>query len=334
MDHAHASATPSHGHRHEHSHGAVDPALFSTERGMWAVKWSLAGLGLTALVQLGVAAATGSVAVLADTVHNLGDAATAVPLWIAFALSRLKPTLRFTYGYGRAEDLAGVAIVIAILLSAGFAAYESVQRLLMPEEVRLLGVVVAAGLIGFAGNEAVARLRIRVGKEIGSAALEADGQHARADGLTSLAVVAGAAGVALGFQVADAVAGLVISAMILRIGWDSGKRVFGRLLDGVDPEVVEEVREVTGRARGVQEVTEVRARWLGHRLVAEVNLAVDPALRVEEAHGIAQEVEHDLLHHLTYLSQATIHVDATEHSGEEHHRVAGHSHGEHATHSH
>lgn len=301
---------------------------------MWAVKWSLVGLGFTAVLQLFVAAATGSVAVLADTVHNLGDAATGIPLWIAFALSRLKPTPRFTYGYGRAEDLAGVAVVLAILLSAAFAAYESIHRFIEPQEVHHLWAVAVAGVIGFVGNEAVARLRIGVGKEIGSAALEADGQHARADSLTSLAVIAGAAGVALGFPMADPIAGLIISVMILRIAWESIKAVFGRLLDGVDPEVVEEVRAVTAGARGVEDVTEVRVRWFGHRMLAEVNLAVDPELHVHEAHEIAQEVEHDLLHRLRYLSQATIHVDSKEHSGREHHRLAEHAHGEHAAHSH
>ena len=301
---------------------------------MWAVKWSLVGLGLTAVLQLVVAATTGSVAVLADTVHNLGDAATAIPLWIAFALARLKPTPRFTYGYGRAEDLAGVAVVVAVLLSAAFAAYESIHRFLELQEVQHLWAVALAGAIGFAGNEAVARLRINVGKEIGSAALEADGQHARADSLTSLAVIAGAAGIALGFPMADPIAGLVISVMILRIAWGSIKAVFGRLLDGVDPEVVEEVREVTGRGRGVEDVTEVRVRWFGHRLLAEVNLAVSPELHVHDAHDIAQEVEHDLLHRLPYLSQATIHIDSKDHSGEGHHRVGEHAHGEHPAHSH
>ena len=141
MGHVHEDGSHHDHGRHDHSHGAVDPALFRSHRGMWAVKWSLAGLGLTALLELGAVAATGSVAVLADTIHNLGDAATAVPLWIAFALSRLKPTARFTYGYGRAEDLAGVVVVLAILFSAVAAAYESVQRLLAPREVDYLWVV-------------------------------------------------------------------------------------------------------------------------------------------------------------------------------------------------
>lgn len=301
---------------------------------MWAVKWSLAGLGVTAILQLVITVATGSVALLADTIHNFGDAATAFPLWLAFAVSRLQPSRRFTYGYGRAEDLAGVAVVLAILLSAAAAAYESIHRLGDPQEVRYLWVVVFGGLIGFAGNELVARLRISVGREIGSAALEADGNHARADALTSLAVVAGAGGVALGFPLADAIAGLIISVMILGIAWDSGKSVFSRLLDGVDPEVVDEVREVIREAPDVEEVTEVRVRWFGHRMLAEVNLAVRPDMQVEHAHEIAQAVRHDLLHRLTYLSQVTIHVDPLSTSGEGHHRIPGHAHGELGQHGH
>ncbi len=301
---------------------------------MWAVKWSLVGLGITALLQLAVVAFTGSVAVLADMIHNLGDAATAVPLWIAFALGRMKPTSRFTYGYGRAEDLAGLAVVLMIAISAVAALYESITRLFDPKPVEYLWAVVAAGVIGFAGNEIVAQLRIRVARQIGSAALEADGKHARADGLVSLAVVAGAAGIALGYPIADPIAGLVITLMIVRIVWESVVSVFSRLLDGVDPEVVDEVRQVTAGASGVEEVTEIRVRWLGHRMLADVNLAVRPQTTVEDAHEIARQVEHDLLHRLNYLSMATIHVDPVDYSGEEHHRIDGHAHDELAEHSH
>jgi len=180
---------------HAHVHGAVDPAIFTTERGIWAVKVSFAGLILTALFQSLVVLASGSVALLADTVHNFGDALTALPLWVAFALARRKPTRRFTYGHGRVEDLAGVAIVLTILFSAIVAGYESLERLLHPRTVEYLWAVIAASLVGFAGNEAVAVFRIKVGKQIGSAALVADGHHARVDGLTSLAVLVGAVGV-------------------------------------------------------------------------------------------------------------------------------------------
>jgi cation diffusion facilitator family transporter len=277
---------------------------------------------------------SGSVALLSDTIHNFGDAATAVPLWIAFALTRLGVSRRFTFGYGRVEDLAGVVIVLIILFSAVVAGYQAVERIINPQPVGVLWAVAAASLVGFVGNEAVAVFRIRVGREIDSAALIADGYHARTDGWTSLAVLAGAVGVWLGYPLADPIVGLLIAAAILVIVWQSGKAVFTRLLDGVEPEAIEEIRYAAGEVPGVENVSEVRARWLGHRLHAEMNIAVDPVLSVVEGHAIAREVNHQLLHHLSYLSGAVIHVDPAQEAGEEHHRIAAHSHDGLPTHSH
>ncbi|MGH2523335.1 MAG: cation diffusion facilitator family transporter, partial [Anaerolineales bacterium] len=305
-----------------------------TDRGITVLKWSLAGLMGTAVLQVVVVYFTGSVALLADTIHNFGDALTALPLWVAFRLANWKPNQRFTYGYGRVEDLAGVFIVLMILISAAVAGYESFQRLLKPQPVEHLWAVMAASIIGFIGNEAVAFYRIKVGKEIGSAALVADGNHARVDGLTSLAVLAGAVGVALGFPLADPLVGLLITLAILKILWDSTKSVFTRLLDGVDPEVIGELKHAATHAEGVREVTDARVRWLGHRLHAELSVAVDPGLSVEQGHEVAKAVEHELLHHLTYLSHATIHVDPAHASGGDHHRVAGHAHDDLPAHSH
>jgi cation diffusion facilitator family transporter len=288
----------------------------------------------TALLQLVVVLMSGSVALLSDTIHNFGDAATAIPLWIAFALTRLGASRRFTFGYGRVEDLAGVVIVLIILFSAVVAGYQAVERLINPQPVGFLWAVAAASLVGFMGNEAVAVFRIRVGREIGSAALVADGYHARTDGWTSLAVLLGAVGVWLGYPLADPIVGLLIAAAILVIVWQSGKAVFTRLLDGVEPEAIEEIRHTASRVPGVEDVSEVRARWLGHRLHAEVNVAVDPDLSVAEGHAIARELNHRLLHHLSYLSGAVIHVDPVQEAGEEHHRVAAHSHDGLPTHSH
>jgi cation diffusion facilitator family transporter len=293
-------------HRHEqdnhgHTHGAVDPSIATSEWGIWAVKWSFAGLFATALLQLAVVVLSGSVALLSDTIHNFGDAATAIPLWIAFALARLGASRRFTFGYGRVEDLAGVIVVLIILFSAIVAGYQAVERLINPRPIELLGAVAAASLLGFIGNEAVAVFRIRVGRQIGSAALVADGYHARTDGWTSLAVLLGATGVWLGYPMADPIVGLLIAAAILVIVWQSGKMVFTRLLDGFDPEVIDEIRNVSSHVEGVEDVAEVRARWLGHRLRAEVNVAVDPALSVAEGHAVAREVNHRLMHELQYL---------------------------------
>lgn len=319
---------------HGHTHGVVDPSLFSTDRGIRALKWSLVGLLATAAFQVMVVFFTGSVALLADTLHNFGDAFTALPLWIAFRLARWKPNRRFTYGYGRVEDVAGVVIVLMILLSAAAAAYESVQRLRHPQEVKFIWAVIAASVIGFIGNEAVALFRIKVGKEIGSAALVADGYHARMDGLTSLAVLAGAVGVALGFPLADPLVGLFITLAILRIVWDSAKSVFTRLLDGVDPEVIAEIEHAARHTSGVRDVTEVHVRWLGHRMQAELSVAVDAHLSVEQGHEIAKEVCHQLLHHLNYLSNATVHVDPADASGVDHHHIDEHEHDGLEAHSH
>ncbi len=317
-----------------HTHGVVDPALFSTQRGIWAVKWSFVGLFITAVIQVVVVVYSDSVALLADTIHNFGDAATAVPLWIAFTLARLKPTKRFTYGLGRVEDLAGVFIVLIILFSAVFAGYQSLDRLVHPQTVSHLWAIALASVIGFIGNECVAQFRIKVGREIASAALIADGYHARVDGLTSLAVLAGTLGVWLGYPLADPIVGFLITLAILRIVWDSAKTVFLRLLDGVDPEIIDEIHHSAGHTAGVLGVTEVRVRWSGHQLCAEVNIAVGPTLSVEQGHQIAVEVRHQLLHHLKYLSTATIHVDSATQSGEQFHHIPGHTHDDLPTHSH
>ncbi len=319
---------------HEHTHGAIDPSIFATQRGIWAIKWSFFGLLATAIVQVVIVLLSGSVALLADTIHNVGDAATAIPLWIAFTLARRKPNNKFTYGYGRAEDFAGVAIVLTILFSAIVAGYQSINRLLHPQTVTYVWAVIVASIVGFLGNEAVAQFRIKVGKEIGSAALIVDGHHARVDGLTSLAVLFGAVGVWLGYPVADPIVGLLITVAILRIVWESGKAISTRLLDGVDPEVVDEIKHSLNHVPGVKDVSEVRVRWLGHRLHAELNIAVSPELSVGEGHKIAMEVRHQLLHRLRYLSNATIHIDPVNASGEKHHRITKHEHGDLPSHSH
>jgi cation diffusion facilitator family transporter len=331
--HEHPHAHP-HGHAHGHSHGIVDPSITTSERGLWAIKWSFVGLAGTAVLQLFVVLLSGSVALLADTIHNFGDAATAIPLAVAFWFARRKPSARFTFGYGRIEDLAGVAIVLTILASAIISGYASIQRLLHPQDISHLWAVVAASIVGFLGNEAVAILRIRVGREINSVALIADGYHARVDGWTSLAVLFGAVGVWLGYPLADPIVGLLITAAIFGIVLQSGKSIFIRMLDGADPRVIGEIRHTAEHVAQVTEVTEVRARWLGHRLHAELNIAVDPEMTVAQAHAVAAEVRHQLLHHLDYLSLVVIHVDPADRSGEAYHRICEHAHDGLPVHSH
>jgi cation diffusion facilitator family transporter len=323
-----------HAHGHGHSHGLVDPGVASTERGVWAVKWSCAGLLATAAMQAVVVALTGSVALLADTVHNVADAATAVPLGVAFWFARRRPTPAFPYGYGRVEDLAGLAVVLTILSSALVAGWEAVGRLVRPQPVEHLALVVVASVIGFAGNEAVALFRMKVGREIGSAALVADGYHARIDGLTSLAVLFAAGGVWLGYPLADPLVGLGITVVILGIVWQAGRAVVARVLDGIEPSVLGTVEHAAHHVDGVRDIGEVRARWSGHRLLVEVNVAVDPALSATAAHEVAKEVRHQVLHQVAHVSHVTVHIDPATEAGERHHGVAAHSHDGLPTHSH
>jgi cation diffusion facilitator family transporter len=300
--------------RHSHHvHTKVDAAVATSERGIWALKVSFVGLGLTALFQLVIVFASGSVGLLADTIHNFGDAATSVPLWVAFALVRRGQTRRFPYGYGRVEDIAGVIIVFVIFFSACVAGYESIKKLIDPQSVDHLWWVAAAALIGFIGNEAVAVLRIRVGREIGSAALVADGQHSRVDGFTSLAVLIGAIGVAVGVPVLDPLVGLVITVAILFIVKDAARAVFRRMLDAIEPEILHDIEHVSRRVEGVQGVHAVRARWVGHRVQAELHVTVDRTLSVDESHAILERVEQALADQISAFGGATIHVDPCAH---------------------
>lgn len=302
-----------------HSHKTadkLDSALESSARGMRALWVSLAVLGVTALAQAVVVAMSGSVALLGDTVHNTADALTAVPLGIAFVLGRRAATRRFTYGYGRAEDLAGIAIVLTIAASAAFAGWTAIERLIDPRPVAHIPAVAVAALVGFAGNEWVARYRIRVGREIGSAALVADGLHARTDGFTSLAVLLGAGGAALGWQLADPIVGLAITAAITLVLRDAAREVFRRVMDAVDPALVDRAERALREVPGVRGVGELRLRWIGHRLRAEVAVVVDGDVTVRQAHAVAVNAEHALLHAVPRLTAALVHADPAPVPGE------------------
>ncbi|GAA4104247.1 cation diffusion facilitator family transporter [Actinomadura miaoliensis] len=299
----------------------MDSALESSAEGMRALWISMAGLGLTTVLQALVVAVSGSVALLGDTLHNAADALTAVPLAVAFLAGRRPPTRRYTYGYGRAEDLAGIVIVLAIAASAVGAGYAAVQRLAHPQPVSHLGAVALAGLVGFIGNELVARYRIRVGRRIGSAALVADGLHARTDGFTSLAVLVGAGGVSLGWAWADPVVGLVITAAILLVLRQAAREIWRRLMDAVDPALVERAESTLAGTPGVLGVGQVRLRWVGHRLRAECDVVVDPGLDVVAAHQVAVDAEHALMHALPRLAGAAVHADPQPRDGIDHHAV-------------
>ncbi len=306
------------GHSHDPA-DAIDDALTSNARGIRAVKISLVALGITAVLQLGVVLISSSVALLADTIHNFSDALTAIPLWIAFAIGTRAATRRYTFGYRRAEDLAGLFVLLMILASAVLAAYESITRLINPVVITNIPLVIAAGVIGFAGNELVALYRIRVGREIGSAALVADGYHARTDGLTSLAVVGGAIGVALGYPLADPLVGLLITIAILVVLKQATAQMLGRLMDAVEPELVDDLERAARSIPAVQDVTKVRLRWVGHALEASMAIMVDCDATVSEGHRISEEVRHRLLHDIARLDTAVIHVNPCGHSGEDPH---------------
>jgi cation diffusion facilitator family transporter len=264
------------------------------------------GLLITAVLQAVVFWLSGSVALLADLIHNVGDALTAIPLGVAFIIGRRQPTERYGYGYGRSEDLAGVAVVVLVLVSAIVTAYESIDRFYHPQPLHHLGALAIAAIIGFIGNELVAVFRMKVGREINSAALIADGQHAMADGLVSLAVLVSAIGVALGYAWADPVIGLVITGILLKIVWESGQTIFTRLLDGVEPEVIATLRHGAEQVAEVDAVGPIRARWLGHRLYAELDIVVAAECSVKEGEAIAKTIDEQLRAHIPYLGQSVI----------------------------
>lgn len=341
--HGHAEA----GHRHEphasrparvrhrlahlvrpHSHESVDKvdtAMETSREGMRTLWLSLAVLGATTLIQAVIVALSGSVALLGDTIHNATDALTALPLGIAFVLGRRAANRRYPYGYGRAEDLAGILIVAAIAASAALAAYAAVDRLLHPRDITHLWAVAGAAVAGFIGNEWVARYRIRTGRKIGSAALVADGLHARTDGFTSLAVLLGAGGAALGLRLADPVIGLLITAAILFVLKDAAREVYRRLMDSVDPRLIETAETALHAVDGLRGVGPVRMRWIGHTLRAEADIVVDPHLTVVEAHRLAVAAEHALIHAVPRLTAATVHTDHTAADGDPHEALAHHT---------
>jgi len=340
-EHGHGHAGHDHGgHGHEHPRGLVgrvlgvvrphshdagdkvDAAMEASAQGMRALWISLAVLVATAGLQAIVVAFSGSVALLGDTLHNAADALTAVPLAVAFLAGRRPPNRRYTYGYGRAEDLAGVIIVLIMALSSIAAATEAVQRLVHPQAVTNLVAVAIAAVIGFTGNEVVARYRIGVGRRIGSAALVADGLHARTDGFTSLAVLLGVGGVALGWNWADPVVGLLITVAILAVLRQAAREIYRRLMDAVDPALVDETERTLRAVPDVLDVGEVRLRWIGHRLRAECEIVVDGASSAVAAHQIAVAAEHQLLHALPKLSAALVHADPQQDQAhDDHHAV-------------
>jgi cation diffusion facilitator family transporter len=313
-----------HGHSHQRAALATDQGFMANEEGIRTVWLALAALTVTSVLQLFIVFASGSVALFADTVHNIGDALNSIPLLIAFYLARRTATRRYTYGFARAEDVAGIFIVLSIAVSAGVVFWESFQKLLNPQPLHSLGWVAAAAIIGFLGNEAVAWLQIRKGREIGSAALVADGLHARTDGFTSLAVLVAAGGSWLGFPIVDPIIGLMIGVAILFITKDAVVTMWYRLMDAIEPEYLAQAEQIIAGQPNVKELRRLRMRWMGHRLGADVCIAVDPHLTTVESHHIAEHLRHDLFHHVPYLADVTVHVDPWSPEPEGHHELTQH----------
>ncbi len=290
-------------HSHDHSDLAADRAFADNQIGIRTVWLALAALTITSILQIAIVFASGSVALLADTAHNIGDGLNSIPLLIAFYLARRVATRRYTYGFGRAEDIAGIFIVLSILISAGIVFWESFQRLLNPQPLENIGWVAAAAIIGFLGNEFVAVMQINVGKRIGSAALVADGLHARTDGLTSLAVLLAAGGAWLGWPLVDPIIGLLIGVAILFITWDATKRMWYRLMDAVEPEVMDTVETAVSTHSHVQAINRLRLRWVGHQLHGDIQLTLTPSANPAET---KHEIRHALQHKLPKLTDLTI----------------------------
>lgn len=342
--HSHAPSSAAHDHDHDHDHGGgvwarvrsilrphshdltdqIDTALEASTLGIRTTQISLVVLLATALAQLAIALVSGSVALFADLVHNVADAMTSVPLWIAFVVGRRMQTSSYPYGYRRAEDLAGVFIVLMIAASMVLVGWESVNRLLNPEPMEHLGWVLAAGMIGVVGNEVVAVYRIRTGRRIGSAALMADGYHARSDTLASFAVVIAVVGTWLGYPIIDPVVGLGICVVIAWILKSTAQQLFRRLMDGVEPDLIVQIEQAATAVDRVQAVDRVRARWLGHRMYADVNITVDRDLSVAVGHDVAEQLRHTLLHEIPHLEDVSVHVNPCTHDGPDPHSMTAH----------
>src|SRR5438105_6117196 len=313
-----------HGHGgHGHEHGRVDADLYGNRAGLRAVQISTAGMFIVAAIQFAIAVIGGSAGLFAAALHNLGDVLTTVALWIAFVIARRAANQRYTYGYYRTEDLAGIFIVLVIIASAVAGAVESILKLTSGAPPTQLPLSMAAALVGVAGNELLAQYKITVGKRINSVPLIADGQHSRIDGLTSLAAFVGLIGVALGFRIADPIGGLVITVVILTVVYSTTRSVLQRLLDAVDSRIVPSIVSIASEVPGVEAVNDVRARWVGHTLHVAMNIEVDAELTLVKAHAIAEEVRHRLFHRIKGLSEAIIHTDPHSH-GEDYHQLVAH----------
>jgi cation diffusion facilitator family transporter len=301
--------SPADGHAHGHSHTTGGSFAGATRDGLRALAIGVAGLAITTVLQALLLLFSGSVALLGDTLHNGVDLVGTAVVWVAFRLASRERNERYTFGYHRYEDLAGLFVVVLIIGSAGLVLYESVMAFSGDVEASHPWVVFAAGLIGALGNEAVAQFKIRTGERIGSPALVADGRHSRADGLSSLGVVAAAIGLMAGADWLDAIAGLGIGILIAWAGLQSAREVLGRLLDRAEPGIRTELEQSARDVRGIEHVNDMRIRQAGRTVHVVANVCVDASLSVATAHEFVEELRMAWLHVLPDGSEVDIHVD-------------------------
>ena len=257
---------------------------------MRAIVVSSAGLLLTSSFELAITVLSGSVALLSDAIHNLGDVFTTVGVYIGFRLSRRSGTTRYPYGFGRAEDLAGIVILLAIWSSAVLAGWQSYEKLVSGRGTSHLALGMVAAVIGIIGNQLVARYKLRVGREIKSAPLLVDARHSWLDTIASAGALAGLIGVAAGLRIADPLAGFAITLLIIHIGVDATRDVARRLMDENDEAVAEAIAHVASHVRGVVRVDDVRARWLGREVEARVRVGLPVETSFTDAHEVAHRV--------------------------------------------
>ncbi len=304
-----------------HSHGT---GAYDSGDAVKAVIVSALALGVASAVEFWASIAGHSAGVLADALHNAGDVLTTAILLLSFALARRPATRRFTSGFGRIEDVATLLIVLVIVVTAAAAAYESVAKFFHPEDYGNFLFSVVAAMVGVIANLAVSEYKIRVGRGLNSTALEADGIHSRIDAVVSAGAAAGIGLAWAGFRLADPIAGVLITVMILYILTGTVKDLFLRMMDAVDPLMIDDLTAAAERVDGVLGVHDVSARWVGRELVAVLHVDCDPKASLMEAHELAQRIEHEVGHEVP-VARLDIHMDpGTDHH---HHGAAPHAHG-------
>lgn len=288
-----------------HSHSS---AHYGNKDAVRAVIVSAVALGLAALAEITASLISGSASVLADGLHNAGDVLTSFILLFTFALVRRPATRRFSSGYGRFEDVATLLIILVIIVTAAVAAAESVSKLINPVTYSGIPLSLGAALVGVIANLGVSEYKLRVGRGIGSESLEADGIHSRVDALVSAGAFVGIGLAGLGLRIADPIAGILITFAIVYVLAGTVKQLFYRMMDAVDPTIVDEITQAASSVNGVLQVHDVRVRWVGRQLVAVMHVAMDPKSTLENAHALAMRVE-DAVCHEVPAARLEIHMD-------------------------